>query len=736
MSATFLYDSATERKISLPQALTPDLRTYWEIAKPLVTELCFQWSQYGESPNCTLEILFAYLQEMYRALLPPSEPLPRTANPTEFARMIDIYLSHTPGEGLDDLEFVMLRGNKRKLVGLEDTTQHRARTLDDYSCTPEELFYSIDSDGLPDILQHPGVNLCESATPPTDRSEESGQQGSPVTEVISSSRTSPHNSPHRRPSQTWDWVHSLHAQVDTEQITRNINKHLDHTGILLTLPPTPHCELSTTSTTGQTTRVHSPVTPALPEPADLVDHGNPENQCGGANQQGIRNEPSMSPILDNQDSCHQDTTTWASQDTERLSTSGLLEDLEQTMTNIPIQPTSDTPGCAPKVPLHSQLSGFQELRDTMALQFQGRSHIKLYDAVLTQANMEQWLNELQAPNEITKFTVDLISDQLSHQRHMQSIRILDVSWEQNIHRGSLRLSPIPKLLLLPVCMQGIWSLIELHADTGEVLHYLFHCDTDQEACHAEFLVCSQCQTATEALSYQLRSTGRSAPDWYFYYHHDYSTVAHGISFLWTLSQRAADQNVSLGPPRDFLLNLARDVIVEICREQRRFPASPGVGHVSRPEKARQRWISFKSPAGNPSDLLAMWDQVAKTPLAHRPMGWDQADRLMQLVFNIASPPVLVSIKRQLLHLRNKESIMATPFSRNPAGVFEAGLWHKTNEHASRVGLALTCWSVHHHRQQRQVEGCSDPIGQTVTDILSQLPESRRDYQHVEAKVRE
>ncbi|KAL2859772.1 uncharacterized protein BJX67DRAFT_386652 [Aspergillus lucknowensis] len=122
------------------------------------------------------------------------------------------------------------------------------------------------------------------------------------------------------------------------------------------------------------------------------------------------------------------------------------------------------------------------------------------------------------------------------------------------------------------------------------------------------------------------------------------------------------------------------------------------------------------------------------PLAKESMGWAEADRLMQMVFNIASPAALVGVKHLLHHMRTEQVSRPRTAACGLAAAFAAGDWHATNEHASRVGLALASWFLHAHRQQLQQSGHPDPVGQTVQEICSQLRDSDTDPRRIREKV--
>ncbi|KAF9882877.1 hypothetical protein FE257_004934 [Aspergillus nanangensis] len=243
----------------------------------------------------------------------------------------------------------------------------------------------------------------------------------------------------------------------------------------------------------------------------------------------------------------------------------------------------------------------------------------------------------------------------------------------------------------------------------------------------------------EALTMSLHKDNKMCPKWQVE-----SAVVSGdpddrTALLWALEQRANDGDLcvlGVGPPTDFGRRLAEAIVVDLY-SQRDLLTSPIESENLAPQlKVRQRWSSFRGRSGRPGDLVIAWEEVARTPMVNAPLGWDAADRLMRMVFNIGSPAVLVGIKHQLLHLRTGRSAAPGVFTRDAAGAFAAEIWHDTNEHASRVGLVLSYWAIYDHRQRRQQEGYPDAVGQIVEDILSQLPHPKPDRGQVIAKVKE
>jgi hypothetical protein len=102
------------------------------------------------------------------------------------------------------------------------------------------------------------------------------------------------------------------------------------------------------------------------------------------------------------------------------------------------------------------------------------------------------------------------------------------------------------------------------------------------------------------------------------------------------------------------------------------------------------------------------------------MGWEEAGRLMQMVFNIGSPATLVDVKNQLSHLRLKGTTSSIPNIGGVSVAFTAGRWHATNKHASQIGLLLAYWVIHEHYQQLQQKWHPRPLANIASVICSQL----------------
>jgi hypothetical protein len=119
-------------------------------------------------------------------------------------------------------------------------------------------------------------------------------------------------------------------------------------------------------------------------------------------------------------------------------------------------------------------------------------------------------------------------------------------------------------------------------------------------------------------------------------------------------------------------------------------------------------------------------------VGREPMGWGQADWLMQLAVNLASPAVLVGIKRQLVHFRSQQT--ATPPLEAPAchvaNIFEAGLRHNGNEQAAKIGSSLASCYIYDRHQARRTEQCPDASGQVAMDIMSKLSPGTYTYTQI------
>ncbi|KAE8130865.1 hypothetical protein BDV38DRAFT_291177 [Aspergillus pseudotamarii] len=399
------------------------------------------------------------------------------------------------------------------------------------------------------------------------------------------------------------------------------------------------------------------------------------------------------------------------------------------------------------------------LQDTIVQQWPDRHYIMLYGTLLTRANVEQLLYELQDSPSLSIFTVDLLGDRLSYNHHPSELHIADATWFNCLHRGILRLTPMPQTLLLPNCLYNHWSLIEIQPYSGTVIHYSFpeiRPEVQDSSYYPHHPACPTCQAAIQTLSNCLQDIGQPCPEWQL----DSKIISSvpgddGTALIWTMTQRANNKGLQNGPPETFRVHLAQDILTEALQAATDTPSPPppqpppGLSpksSLSSPvpprgqqtnslEKAHYRWSTVMIRSGDPVNLTDLWDRVAQMSMdSGTPIGRKQADRLLQLAFTIASPPVLVEVKRQLEHLRREQCNTTRRFQRSAAGVFAAGIWHKNNEHTSRIGLILTYWYVHNYRQQQG--SSSDPITKLATDIYNHLPEVARDYGEVEEKVRD
>ncbi|KAA8652801.1 uncharacterized protein ATNIH1004_001706 [Aspergillus tanneri] len=93
---------------------TFEKRKYWEIAKPLVDELCSQWASDRERTTCAVEVLLAYLRNMYQELLPNMALFPEAANPLHYVEAIENHLSGSITADLNGTSATLRVGIKRK----------------------------------------------------------------------------------------------------------------------------------------------------------------------------------------------------------------------------------------------------------------------------------------------------------------------------------------------------------------------------------------------------------------------------------------------------------------------------------------------------------------------------------------------------------------------------------------------------------------------------------------------
>ncbi|KAE8397970.1 hypothetical protein BDV37DRAFT_276491 [Aspergillus pseudonomiae] len=398
----------------------------------------------------------------------------------------------------------------------------------------------------------------------------------------------------------------------------------------------------------------------------------------------------------------------------------------------------------------NNINGSTSLQDTLVQQWPDKNYILFYGTLLTRTNVEQVLYELQKSPSLSVFTVDVLGDRLSYHHSPPELHIADATWFDCLHRGILRLNPIPQTLLLPTRTYNYWSLIEIHIYSGTVIHYLFPENRSEVQDSSHFPhrpACRFCQAAIKALSHYLEDIGQPCPEWQV----DSMLLSsipgdNGIGLIWTMTQRANGQDVQNGPPETFRAHLAHDIVMEALQTATDAPSPPppqpppGLSpksslslSLSSPvlaseqqtnslERAHCRWSNVMIRSGDPINLTGLWNRVSQMSLdSNTSIGPRQADRLLQLALTIASPPILVEVKRQLEHLRREQSNATRRFQRSAAGVFAAGIWHKNNEQTSRIGLVLTY---------------CDPIAQLATDIYNQLPDTARDYSEVEEKVRD
>ncbi|GMG38409.1 unnamed protein product [Aspergillus oryzae] len=455
-------------------------------------------------------------------------------------------------------------------------------------------------------------------------------------------------------------------------------------------------------------------------------------------------------------------------DSDMIANSRPIENLDQVIADFlvtesiprPEDPTSNINMTEEET---NNMNNCISLQDTLVQQWPDKNYILFYGTLLTRTNVEQVLYELQNSPSLSVFTVDVLGDRLSYHHRPLELHIADATWFDCLHRGILRLTPIPQTLLLPTRINNYWSLIEIHVYSGAVIHYLFlenRSEVQDSSYFPHHPACHSCQAAIKALSHYLEDIGQPCPEWQVE-----STLLSsipgddGIGLIWTMTQRADGQDVQNGPPETFRAHLAHDIVMEALQTATDAPSPPppqpppGLSpnsssslSLSSPvpasgqqtnslEKAHCRWSNVVIRSGDPINLTGLWDRVSQMSLdSNTSIGPRLADRLLQLALTIASPPILVEVKRQLEHLRREQSNATRRFQRSAAGVFAAGIWHKNNEQTSRIGLVLTYWYVHNYRQEQG--NSSDPIAQLATDIYNHLPDTARDYSEVEEKVRD
>ncbi|KAE8397356.1 hypothetical protein BDV37DRAFT_289499 [Aspergillus pseudonomiae] len=722
-------------------------KAYWQIAKPLVAELCSQWAQDYERAGCTVGALLTYLRNMYEAFQPHRAVYHGSTNPLDYVYAINSHLR-------DDHRSELRTPAWWQLSTATTSGDVSFETLPD---VPNEgspkaaTAYKDQQDGVEEL--HPagrprsnedGVTVDSDTGP----SEHDGAQSDAFLESHPNSEinTSPH------------------PAADFARIVRDGMAQK-----LGSLPPlvditTDEGEISpslgTPGTTGSAATYQDPLfvppddqgvntLPATPWNDNQILPGavSHAKTIGNWSSDAFQIPTLYDPDLFVDDWGVPDNLDQAMTDTSPLSaTSRVIPDTDTYLTPDTESPTSCT---RTYESLYGRANDATDLRDTLAQQWPDTDRIILHGSILTHADIEQILDELQNYQQLSIPTVDFLSDHFSYYRPPLQVYIADTAWPDRLHRGVLRLIPIPQIILLPTYVHGRWSLIEIQACSGAVIHYSFTsiepglhemCDP----CYPVYPACTSCRDAIEALSQHLRDVGELSPEWKFYNRAIATTNGdEGTCLLWAIKQRVNDQSVQEELPEDFRGSLNREIVARALHAASESRLSlPSALSSSRkhtnvlPEKTQQRWSAVTSQWDTPNDITRIRERIAQMPLNTTVrIGSKQADRLLQLAFTIASPPVLVELRRQLLHLRQKQTAANSSFQRTPAGVFKAGIWHKDNKYTSRIGLALTCWYVHNHRQQRHREGYPDPTAQTVVDICRQLPESTHDCHQVEERVK-
>ncbi|KAA8652778.1 uncharacterized protein ATNIH1004_001683 [Aspergillus tanneri] len=776
------FDSAAGCAHCCPTGMeaTFEKKKYWQIAKPLVDELCSQWVRDRERTACTVEALLAYLRNMYEAFLPNMALFPETANPLHYVKAIENHLSDSVTADVNGTPAALPAGVKRKrelhegLSGGDEnqanvqTRQRLEGPASDNSAVNRDLHY----------LQQPGPSLDGSeSSANVDSNREMLEPEASDLSMISSPN---------------DFVNNNESQG--ESVIDNVGCAITDGSESSNSPASDSVQDS--GCWDPTSDVAFPNQTSTPERAGAAfDHMLAEfstsSQVESPTTDNMLETDNMSPVASNalfvpygaQGSDGQTQPSWVAcqmpsmTDTSTAAPLPMLPDLSSaeaeglvsswSMPENISQAIMDTfPTALPTPFTHDSISqatdrgetdqtalnltndtvpppNIGKLCDNLEAHWTDESSVSVYGGQLTRTDVRRLLQELQDPGCLSSFSVNILGNRLACRHQTQSLYIGHVEWQDHLHRESLRLSPLPPMLLLPGHSHGQWSLIEVQTQQCTITHYLFptsqlaSSDLDHHHDHG----CSACQAAAEAVTRHLRKADETilvGSKWQFNCRPLQSGQEGGILLLWAMAQRADGQPAHNQPPETFRSGLAQAVATEVlqCRTDPRPSSVASREGVTRREVVRRRWSTLAGRCGA-MDLTATWEQIAQRPLgAATAAGWERADQLLQLSFNIASPPVLVEIQRQLLHLRTRRDMAVSPFVRNAAGVFEAGLWHKSNEHSSRIGLALTCWYIHDHRQQLQQEGCPDPMGQTVSDIFHQLPEGSWDYRQVEERVRD
>ncbi|KAB8213242.1 hypothetical protein BDV33DRAFT_197035 [Aspergillus novoparasiticus] len=635
-------------------------KDYWQIAKPFVAELCSQWGQDYERAGCTVGAL------PHRAVYHGS------TNPLDYVYAINSHLCDDHRS--DQVNTTHFGAANPCLVATQCRNNQRPKA----ATAPKDL-----QDGVAEL--HPTSRPQSKEDGVTENSdtgpsEDDGAQSDAFLESHPNSElnTSPH------PAADF-------SRMVRDGVARKLGS----------LPPlvditTDEGEMSpslgTPGTTGSAATCRDPLL-VPPDDQDLdVLAAIPWN-----GNQMLPGAVSHAKTIGNWSSGAFQIPTLSDPDMLAMAHTSPLSAMSEVIpgADTHLTPDKESPTSCTRTyeSLDGRVNDATDLRDSLAQQWPDADRIILHGSILAYADIEQILDELQNPQQLSIPTVDFLGDLFSYYRPPSQVYIADTAWPDRLHRGVLRLTPIPQILLLPTYVHGRWSLIEIQACSGAVIHYSFTAIDPglHEMCDPwdpVYPACTSYRGAIEALSQHLRDMGKLSPEWKLYNWPITSTNGdEGTCLLWTIKQRVNSQHPSVLP-----------------------------------EKAQQR-----------SAVTSQWDiPIDLTPVR---IGSKQADRLLQLAFTIASPPVLVELRRQLLHLRQKQTAANCCFQRTPAGVFKAGIWHKDNKDISRIGLALTCWYVHNHRQQRHQEGYPDPTAQTVVDICRQLPESTRDYQ-VEERVKD
>ncbi|OOO13656.1 hypothetical protein OAory_01014050 [Aspergillus oryzae] len=739
--------SAEQIGCSLDNVSVLEQKDYWQIAKPLVAELCSQWDQDYERAGCTVGALLTYLRSMYKAFQPHRAVYHGSTNPLDYVYAINSHLCDDHRSELQTPAWWQLNAattsGEVSFETLLDVTNEGSPTA---ATASKDL-----QDGVEELYPTSRPRFKEDGVTEnsdTGPSEDDGAQSDAFLECHPNSElnTSPH------PAADF-------SRMVRDGVARKLGS----------LPPlvditTDEGEMSpslgTPGTTGSAATCRDPLfVPPADQDLDILAaipwNGNQMLPGAVSHAKTIGNWSSGAfqiPTLSDSDMLVDDCGAPDNLDQAMAhmsplsATSGVIPGADTRLTPDKESPTSCT---RTYESLDGRVNDATDLRDSLAQQWPDTDRIILHGSILAYADIEQILDELQNPQQLSIPTVDFLGDLFSYYRPPSQVYIADTAWPDRLHRGVLRPTPIPQILLLPTYLHGRWSLIEIQACSGAVIHYSFTaigpglhemCDP----CDPVYPACTSCRGAIEALSQHLRDMGKLSPEWKFYNRPITSTNGdEGTCLLWTIKQRVNNQSVQEEPSEDFRGSLNREIVARALHAAGESRLSlPSALSSSRrhpgvlPEKVQQRWSAVTGEWDIPIDLTRIRERIARMPLNSTVrIGSKQADRLLQLAFTIASPPVLVELRRQLLHLRQKQTAANCCFQRTPAGVFKAGIWHKDNKDTSRIGLALTCWYVHNHRQQRHQEGYPDPTAQTVVDICRQLPESTRDYHQVEERVK-